>query len=73
MTLQAHHLGILPCIRRYQRRLRALKELQKMVEELERTKTIWSANPAMAYRNKQMLKKYKSQVKVRPLKCPFYI
>ncbi len=41
LTLQAHHLSVLPCIRRYQRRLRALRELQKMVEELERTQVKW--------------------------------
>ena len=32
LTLQAHHISILPCVRRYQRRLRALRELQKMIE-----------------------------------------
>ena len=38
LTLQAHHLSVLPCIRRYQRRLRTLRELNKIVEDLERTK-----------------------------------
>lgn len=40
LTLQAHHLSVLPCIRRYQRRLRALRELQKATDELERTQVL---------------------------------
>ena len=32
LTLVAHHVGVLPIVRRYQRRLRALRELAKMVE-----------------------------------------
>ncbi len=68
LTLQAHHLSVVPCIRRYQRRLRALRELQKMVDELEKTQAQWSANPGMASRNKILLKRYKAQLKVLPLK-----
>ena len=39
LTLLAHHLSILPCIRRYQRRLRAIREIHKMIEELEKTES----------------------------------
>jgi len=62
LTLYAHHLSILPCIRRYQRRLRAIRELIKMVEELEKTESTWKMHPSAA-RNKQLLKKWKSQLK----------
>jgi len=62
LTLYAHHLAILPCIRRYQRRLRAIRELIKMVEELEKTESTWRHIPSAA-RNKQLLKKWKSQLK----------
>ena len=62
LTLQAHHIAMLPCIRRYQRRLRALKELEKMISEMERTEPQWKGRP-MANRNKQLLKKWKSQAK----------
>lgn len=62
LTLYAHHLAILPCIRRYQRRLRAIRELIKMVEELEKTEPTWRHIPT-AGRNKQLLKKWKSQLK----------
>ena len=62
LTLQAHHIAMLPTIRRYQRRLRALKELEKMISELERTEPQWRGRP-MADRNKQLIKKWKSQAK----------
>ncbi|XP_059086055.1 ubiquitin conjugation factor E4 B-like [Tigriopus californicus] len=62
LTLYAHHLSILPCIRRYQRRIRHLRELQKAVDELEKTETQWKNSPT-AMRNRQILKKYQSQVK----------
>ena len=62
LTLQAHHISVLPCIRLYQRRLRALKELQKMVEEMERTESQWKSRP-MAHRNRKMLEKWKNQAK----------
>ena len=62
LTLYAHHLAILPCIRRYQRRLRAIRELIKMVEELEKAESTWRGIPS-AHRNKQLLKKWKSQLK----------
>ncbi|XP_040567743.1 ubiquitin conjugation factor E4 B [Lepeophtheirus salmonis] len=61
LTLQAHHIGILPCIRRYQRLLRALRELQKMVDELEKAESRVREVPS-ALRNRQ-LKKWKEQIK----------
>lgn len=64
LTLQAHHISILPCIRRYQRRLRALRELQKLIEEMEKTEPAWKGRPAVAAKNRHMLKKWKAQVKV---------
>jgi hypothetical protein len=62
---------VLPCIRRYQRRLRALRELQKAVEELEKMDKAYEQQSGgnmqhpVAQRNKQLLKKYKSQLKVK--------
>ena len=52
----------MPAIRRYQRKLRALRELQKMVEELEKTEPQWSVS-MHAGRNRSLLKRYKSQLK----------
>lgn len=64
LTLHCHHLSIIPAVRRYQRRLRAIRDLNRMVEDLENTESQWSQFPHAA-RNKEMLKKWKSQVQVR--------
>ena len=53
LTLQSHHLGIIPAIQRYQKLLRASKELQRMVDELNATKSQWENTP-LARRNKQV-------------------
>lgn len=63
LTLHCHHLSIIPAVRRYQRRLRAIRDLNRMVEDLENTESQWSQFPHAA-RNKEMLKKWKSQVQV---------
>ena len=62
LTLYAHHVAVLPIIRRYQRRLRALRELQKMVDELEKNEHAWKNHPS-AHQNRQMIKKWKQQIK----------
>jgi len=62
LTLQAHHIGILPIIRRYQRRLRALRELQKMVDDLEKSEPAWKNHPSASH-NRSMIKKWKQQIK----------
>lgn len=62
LTLQAHHIGILPIIRRYQRRLRALRELQKMVDDLEKSEPAWRNHPSASH-NRSMIKKWKQQIK----------
>lgn len=63
LTLHCHHLSIIPAVRRYQRRIRAIRDLNRMVEDLENTESQWSQFPHAA-RNKEMLKKWKSQVQV---------
>lgn len=62
LTLVAHHVGVLPIVRRYQRRLRALRELAKMVEDLEKSEPAWRNHPSASH-NKSMLKKWKKQIK----------
>ncbi|XP_033763599.1 LOW QUALITY PROTEIN: ubiquitin conjugation factor E4 B-like [Pecten maximus] len=60
LTLHCHHLSIIPVSRRYQRRLRAIRDLNRMVEEMEAAEPQWSLLPN-ASRNKELLKKWKSQ------------
>uniref|UniRef100_A0A182NE96 Ubiquitin conjugation factor E4 B n=1 Tax=Anopheles dirus TaxID=7168 RepID=A0A182NE96_9DIPT len=61
LTLQAHHLGIIPAIQRYNKLLRATKELQRMVDELNATKSQWENTP-LARRNKQVRDRCVSQM-----------
>uniref|UniRef100_A0A182U099 Ubiquitin conjugation factor E4 B n=1 Tax=Anopheles melas TaxID=34690 RepID=A0A182U099_9DIPT len=61
LTLHAHHLGIIPAIQRYNKLLRATKELQRMVDELNATKTQWENTP-LARRNKQIRDRCVSQM-----------
>jgi ubiquitin conjugation factor E4 B len=62
MTLHSHHLGIIPAISRYHKRLRAIKELQRMVDEINATETRWK-NTALARRNKNARDKWVNRIK----------
>jgi len=62
LTLEMHHSGLLPSCRRYQRRLRVIRELQRAVEEVEATEDQWKSLP-VASRNRSLLQKWKDQIK----------
>lgn len=62
LTLHAHHLAIMPAIQRYSKKVRAIKELQKMIDELDKTKAQWENMP-FASRNKQFLDRWMKQLK----------
>lgn len=49
---------------KHQRRMRALKDLHKYVEEMAATEVQWKDTPH-AGRNKELLKRWKNQIKVR--------
>lgn len=70
LTLHAHHLSILPSCRRYIRRLRAIRELNRTVEELKNSEGQWKDSP-LASRHREMLKRCKTQLKklVRAKAC----
>lgn len=61
LTLHAHHLGIIPAIQRYNKLLRATKELQRMVDELNSSKNQWENSP-LARRNKQVRDRCVNQI-----------
>jgi len=61
-TLHCHHLSVIPAMRKYQRRLRAVRDLQRMVEEMASIKPQWEGTPH-AHRNSSLLKRWKSQIK----------
>lgn len=62
LTLQAHHLGFMPAIQRYRQKMRAIRELQKLVEELDRTKEHWE-NAPYAHRNRQFRERWSKQLR----------
>uniref|UniRef100_A0A671TBW3 Ubiquitin conjugation factor E4 B-like n=1 Tax=Sinocyclocheilus anshuiensis TaxID=1608454 RepID=A0A671TBW3_9TELE len=70
LTLHAHHLSILPCCRRYIRRLRAIRDLNRTVEELKNSENQWKDSP-LASRHREMLKRCKTKLKklVRSKAC----
>ncbi|KAG5681557.1 hypothetical protein PVAND_010977 [Polypedilum vanderplanki] len=61
-TLHSHHLGILPAISRYHKRLRAIKELQRMVDELNATESRWKNTP-ISRRNANARNKWTNRIK----------
>ncbi|KAF7278364.1 hypothetical protein GWI33_008496 [Rhynchophorus ferrugineus] len=62
LTLHCHHLSLLPAIQKYQRRLRAIRDLQKLVDETIAGEAQWKNTP-FASRNKQFIKRWKQQLK----------
>ncbi|XP_065369724.1 ubiquitin conjugation factor E4 B [Calliphora vicina] len=62
LTLQSHHLGFMPAIQRYRQKSRAIKELQKLIDEIDRTKSHWENTP-YASRNKQFRDRWLKQLK----------
>ncbi|KAK6303072.1 hypothetical protein J4Q44_G00255260 [Coregonus suidteri] len=70
LTLHTHHLSILPGCRRYIRRLRAIRELNRTVEELKNSESQWKDSP-LSSRHREMLKRCKTQLKklVRSKAC----
>lgn len=41
LTLHCHHLSIIPIMRKYIRRLRAIRDLNRMLEEMEGNHPQW--------------------------------
>lgn len=62
LTLHCHHLSLLPALQKYQRRLRAMRDLQKLLDETMAAEAQWR-NTIFAERNKQFVKRWKQQLK----------
>lgn len=61
LTLHAQHLAYLPAARRHQRRMRALKDYQKLIDDMQSTEADWSQTPA-SRRNRELIKMWQDQV-----------
>ncbi|KAG1651915.1 Ubiquitin conjugation factor E4 B [Nymphon striatum] len=62
LTLQTHHLSIIPLYRKYSRRLRVIRELNRAVEEINSSEAQWKNSP-IAARNRHIMKRYKTQAR----------
>lgn len=62
LTLHCHHLALLPAIQKYQRRLRVLRELEKLIEDMMDTEAHWRHTP-FKLRNRQMVTRWNNQQK----------
>ncbi|XP_014272947.1 ubiquitin conjugation factor E4 B isoform X2 [Halyomorpha halys] len=62
LTLHCHNIALLPALQRYQRRLRSLRDLQKLVDEMQASEDQWRCLP-LAARNKELIKRWKHQIK----------
>lgn len=62
LALQAAHLGVVPVMARYGRRLRVLRELQRLAQEMAAAQPLWEASPA-AGRNRRLLAKWRGQAR----------
>ena len=70
LTLHCHHVALLPALQKYERRIRSLRELQKMLDELVATEPQWK-DAAFAAHNKELIKRWKQQLKrmIRSKSC----
>ncbi|XP_076223134.1 ubiquitination factor E4B isoform X2 [Nomia melanderi] len=62
ITLHCHHIALLPALQKYQRKLRTLRDVQKMLDDLQATEPQWK-DTFFAARNKELIKRYKEQLK----------
>ena len=61
LTIQAHHLSVVPLARIFNRKQREINELQSMVSDLEASQSQWEGTPAAA-RNATLLRRFKQQL-----------
>ncbi|CAH4029952.1 ubiquitin conjugation factor E4 B [Pieris brassicae] len=62
LTLHMHHVALIPALHTHQRRIRAFRDLQKVIEELMAAEPQWR-NSFTAVRNRELLRRWKRQIK----------
>ncbi|CAH2018717.1 unnamed protein product [Acanthoscelides obtectus] len=62
LTLHCHHLALIPALHKYQRRVRAARDLQKLLDETAAAEAQWRDTP-FADRNRQFIRRWKQQLK----------
>lgn len=61
LCIHCHHLSVIPMTRKYQRMIRAVRELQHVVDEVEKTESQWRGQMD-EQRNRLMLQRWRSQI-----------
>lgn len=61
LTYLCHHVSIIPAMRNYIQRMRAIRDMNRLINELESHEAEWK-NTALAARNRLLLKKWKDQI-----------
>ena len=61
LCIHCHHLSVIPMARKYQRLLRAIRELQRIMEELEKMEPQWRGQREER-QNQMLLGRWRSQV-----------
>ncbi|XP_047535250.1 ubiquitin conjugation factor E4 B [Vanessa atalanta] len=62
LTLHMHHVALIPALHTHQRRIRAFRDLQKVIEELIAAEPQWR-NSYSALRNRELLRRWRRQIK----------
>ncbi|XP_034834526.1 ubiquitin conjugation factor E4 B [Maniola hyperantus] len=62
LTLHMHHVALIPALHTHQRRIRAFRDLQKVIEELMAAEPQWR-NSYSANRNRELLRRWRKQIK----------
>lgn len=61
LTLHMHHVALIPAINMHQRRIRAFRDLQKLIDELAASEPQWRTGPTAA-RNAELLRRWRRQI-----------
>lgn len=62
-TYFCHHISVIPAMRKYVQRMRAIRDMNKLITEIESHESEWK-HTALGARNRLLLKKWKEQLKV---------
>lgn len=63
LTLYCHHVALIPSFNKHTRRYRTVRDLQKLIDEIANSESEWKSNPTLAARNKELMKKWRIQLK----------
>ncbi|XP_050424962.1 ubiquitin conjugation factor E4 B [Adelges cooleyi] len=63
LTLYCHHIALIPAFNKHTRRYRTVRDLQKLIDEITNSESEWKSNPTLAARNKELVKKWKGQLR----------